>query len=140
MKELSSVLLVEDDDTVNFYNQFLLKELGVAKKIVIKENGEEALSYLEECQKDEAAGFPELIFLDINMPVMNGFEFLDAYADQKMTDAPGALIVMLTTSLHPSDMERAKTYSFISEYIFKPLTSEKVERILEKYFPKDAAR
>lgn len=134
MKKLQSVLLVDDDDTVNFFNEFLLKQLQVSEDIVIRENGQEALGYLTEL-REQPTEFPELIFLDINMPVMDGFEFLEAYREARMQDKTNALIVMLTTSLHPKDVERANTYPFISEYVYKPLTADKVREIVAKYFP-----
>lgn len=134
MKKLQSILLVDDDDTVNFFNEFLLKELQVSEDIVIRENGQEAIGYLTDI-KDQPSEFPELIFLDINMPVMDGFEFLEAYREAHMQDKTNALIVMLTTSLHPKDVERANTYPFISEYVYKPLTKDKIQSIVTKYFP-----
>ena len=133
MKKLQSVLLVDDDDTVNFFNEFLLNQLEVSEEIVIRENGEQALSYLSDLHGEERE-FPDLIFLDINMPVMDGFEFLEAYQEARMQDKTNALIVMLTTSLHPKDVARAETYPFISEYVYKPLTQEKVQQIVGKYF------
>jgi len=133
MKKLKTILLVEDDDTVNFYNEFLLKQLEVTDKIIIRENGEEALNYLETCNRGENQ-FPDLIFLDINMPVMNGFEFLEAYEKRSFSDQAGALIVMLTTSLHPNDIKRADGFESISEYVYKPLNPEKVTNIIGKHF------
>ena len=133
MNKLNTVLLIEDDDTVNFYNDFLLKQLNVAENIIIRENGEEALEYLKACAQGNAV-FPDLIFLDINMPVMNGFEFLEAYEGSPLSGPDAPLIVMLTTSLHPEDLKRADDYDSISEYIYKPLTHDKVNGIMDKYF------
>lgn len=132
-EKLNSILLVDDDDTVNFFNEFLLKELNVSEEIVVKENGEEALDFLKTRESKEAL-FPDLIFLDINMPVMDGFEFLEAYRNANLEDKTNALIVMLTTSLHPKDIERANSYPFISEYVYKPLTQDKIKEIMLKHF------
>ncbi|MCB9232815.1 MAG: response regulator [Bacteroidia bacterium] len=132
-RNLECIMLIEDDETVNFYNEFLLKELGLAENIVIRENGEVALEYLRECL-DNDSKIPDLILLDINMPVMNGFEFLDAYESLPVSKEIKALIVMLTTSLHPSDLEKANTYASVSEYLYKPLMEEKIEGIIQKYF------
>ena len=135
MKKLNSILLVEDDDTVNFYNEFLLMQLEVTESIVIRENGEEALKYLESCANESAEEqFPDLIFLDINMPIMNGFEFLEAYENKPFHGQAGPLIIMLTTSLHPNDLNRANSFDSISEYVYKPLTPDKVTGILNKHF------
>lgn len=126
-------MLVEDDETVNFYNEFLFSELGITEEIVIKTNGAEALDYLQN-NAGKTAPSPDLILLDINMPVMNGFEFLEEYESRSLNDADRALIVMLTTSLHPEDLERASKYKSVSEYIYKPLMEEKIQELVEKYF------
>lgn len=127
-------MLVEDDETVNFYNEFLLNELNAAEEIVIKTNGKDALEFLTN-RISGGASLPDLIFLDINMPVMNGFEFLEAYEKQFGDNQQAkALIVMLTTSLHPTDLERAKNFESVSDYVYKPLMEEKLEEILTRYF------
>ena len=134
MSKLNCIMLVEDDDSVNFYNEFLLQDLEVVENIVIRENGEEALRYLESCVQDSSMPVPELIFLDINMPVMNGFEFLEKYDNHPLKETIKALVVMLTTSLHPNDLERANAFACVSEYVYKPLMEERIEEILSKYF------
>jgi CheY-like chemotaxis protein len=137
MKMLNSVLLVEDDDMVNFYNEFLLKDLKVASHIAVARNGQEALEYLDKCDGGAAdAVFPDLIFLDINMPIMDGFEFIEEYEKRGKEDRARALVVMLTTSMHPKDMERAGQFESIGEYIYKPLMKEKLSEVVEKYFGK----
>lgn len=127
-------MLVEDDETVNFYNEFLLNELEAADQIIIQTNGADAIQYLEK-QANDKANLPDLIFLDINMPVMNGFEFLEEYEKRFWgKDQSKALIVMLTTSLHPTDLDRAGQYNSVSDYVYKPLMEEKLGEILTKYF------
>lgn len=133
MKKLQCILLVEDDETVNFYNKFLLEDLGITEKIVIRNNGSEAIDYLKTAGTS-GAPFPDLIFLDINMPVMNGFEFIEEYEGLPETFRANALVIMLTTSLHPKDIERANSYNSISDYVYKPLLGDKVGELLEKYF------
>jgi CheY-like chemotaxis protein len=71
MKKLNCILLVEDDDTTNFYNQFLIENLSIADQVAVALNGQEALEYLEKAGHGDAVT-PDLILLDINMPVMNG--------------------------------------------------------------------
>ena len=132
---IPSVLLIEDDDIVNYCNEFLLRDLGVTENISIAQNGQEALDFLAKCEAGEPGYvFPNLIFLDINMPMMNGFEFLDHFENVPYRQKVDALVVMLTTSLHTDDVERAKNYSSIIDYVYKPLLKEKVELILSKHF------
>ena len=131
--KLDCILLVEDDDTTNFYNQFLIENLGLANQIVVTSNGQEALEYLQRAGNGEATT-PDLILLDINMPVMNGFEFIEAYEQLPNEWKSKILVVMLTTSLHPNDVARAQGHPSIREYFFKPLLKEKLGELVEKYF------
>ena len=131
MKTLDLVFLVEDDEIVNYYNTFTFQEGGYAKEIVVTTNGKEGLEYLEKAMAgEEGYRVPDLILLDINMPVMNGFEFLEVYESESFSGRAQALIVMLTTSLHPKDQERASTYSSVSGYLYKPLLADKLKEIL----------
>lgn len=131
MKTLDTVLLVEDDEIVNYYNEFTLKEAGFAKEIVVTTNGREGLDYLDKALTgEEGYKMPDLILLDINMPVMDGFEFLEAYEDEDFHGRAKALVVMLTTSLHPQDQERAAAFESVSAYLYKPLLADKLKEIL----------
>lgn len=124
-------MLIEDDETINFYNEFLLKDLGLTDHVVIAENGKAGLELLQQFKPEE---LPELIFLDINMPVMNGFEFMEEYEKLPEENRANALIIMLTTSMHDADRERARQFKSISDYVFKPLMEEKVQELVKQYF------
>ena len=115
-----SVLLVEDDDITNFLSSIALKKSGV-KKIDTALNGEQAIAYMEnKC--------PDLIFLDLNMPVMDGFEFLELM--QKKGLCLGVNIAILTSSSRPVDMEKARQFNNIIDYLEKPLSQRKVKELL----------
>jgi CheY-like chemotaxis protein len=134
-KKLNCVLLIDDDEPTNFLNQIIIESAGCAEQIKTAQSGEEALNYLTsaKCSDQEQPG-PDLIFLDINMPAMNGWEFLEKY--RKLDDhyKGKVMIVMLTTSLFPEDKLRAKEMPEISAFENKPLTEEKLDNILKKFF------
>lgn len=138
MRKLSGILLIDDDDTTNFLNQRLLNRMEVTDNIRTFENGKQAFDYLynvsnNNYEENNSNYFkPELIFLDINMPVMDGFEMLELYERLNKEFRENIVMAVLTTSTHPQDTENAKM--FAAEYITKPLTPEKVHVLLEKYF------
>lgn len=106
-------------------------DMGITEKLYQARNGKEAIDLLQGLVKQQQP-LPELILLDINMPVMDGFAFLDAY---KKLDFPGksfVIIVMLTTSMNPGDVKRAEQAG-IDDYINKPLLEEALQEILEKH-------
>ena len=133
MKKLNTILLVDDDEITNFSNKFLLTKAEIAEKIDVVMNGKEALEYLNNPENSEV----DLILLDVNMPVMNGFKFLEEFEKLPQSSQPKCLIMMLTTSLHPDDQKAANGFqekNILSGYFNKPLTMESVAAIKEQYF------
>jgi CheY-like chemotaxis protein len=129
-KKLNCILLIDDNAADNRYHQIILQQLNAACSIQFAESGLEAINFLT--RKDQP--LPELIFLDINMPAMNGWEFLETYRNLKMPDKQCVVIVMLTTSLNPQDRKRAADFPEINGFEVKPLTTEMVEKIFEYSF------
>jgi CheY-like chemotaxis protein len=131
MRKLNKILLVDDDSTSNFLTQMILEDLQVTDSIIVKKNGQEALDYINETCIHNGEDCPELIFLDINMPIMDGFELLDELQRLKEMRADGShtTVVLLTTSNNPKDIEKARTYH-ITHYIEKPLTEESIRQLL----------
>ncbi|EJF11692.1 MULTISPECIES: response regulator [Pontibacter] len=141
MKEASEVLdlvlLVDDDDTTNYLNQRLLRDMKVAKEILVLKNGKEAIDYLSKAcgdQPDGAFKCPDLIFLDIKMPTMDGFEFLEEYQRKGLDAGDHVIILMLTSSASFYDLERIKSFKKVKKHYSKALTNHDVKEILAEFF------
>ncbi|MEM1215398.1 MAG: response regulator [Bacteroidota bacterium] len=133
LPKLKCILFIDDDEPTNYLNRRLATQLDCAEKIITIDQAEEALAYLKAMGQKEIP-VPDLIFLDINMPQMNGWEFLDEYSDLDEDNKKSVIIIMLTTSLNPDDSERAKQYTEVNELKNKPLTLEMLREVVEKYF------
>ncbi|MES2589955.1 MAG: response regulator [Bacteroidota bacterium] len=133
MKKLNCILLIDDNELDNFYHERVLRKSNSTENVVTKESATAALDFLKA--KDNHLDLhPDLIFLDINMPGMNGWEFLEEY-DKLNPDLKGKIIiVMLTTSTNPEDEMRAHNIKSLSGYLTKPLMEEKIKDIIEQYF------
>jgi CheY-like chemotaxis protein len=129
-RKLNCIMLIDDNPHDNFFHERTIKQNNINSVVLAKTSGREALEYL----KSEKLPQSDLIFLDINMPGMNGWEFLKEYNQLDKELQSHAIIVMLTTSDNPNDMAKAKNWSFVSEYITKPLTEEMMSEISNKYF------
>lgn len=132
MKKLNSILLVDDDDITNFVHESVISDMQAAEQVLVAKNGQQALTRIQEC-KTKSGQLPSLIFVDINMPVMNGFEFLEAYHQLDEVLQQSIIVIMLSTSLNPKDVEKTKDRS-VADFLNKPLTSEKLEAVIEKHF------
>ena len=126
MVKFKSVLLVDDDYISNFIADHLLNKLSVCENVNFARNGDEALKFLKECTE-----FPDLILLDINMPVMDGFEFIETFRALNM-DKNKTRIIIYTASFNQKDIELLKSIGF-SDFIVKPLTEEKLLNILKLF-------
>jgi len=129
-KKLNCILLVDDDTDDNDYHQIVLKEMNIVNSINIVSNGLEALTYL----KKENLVLPEIIFLDINMPKMNGWEFLEQYKQLNKNQKAKVLIIILTTSANPDDLKKAKEIQEVTGFETKPLSKEIMNQILQEHF------
>jgi len=139
-KRLSCVLLVDDDEPTNYLNRVTLEEAGCAERIEIAQSGQTALDYLKKAGAPGGEGgmlypIPNLIFLDINMPAMDGWEFLAHYNELLKTQKAEVVVVMLTTSLNPEDAIRAQVIPAISGFRCKPLNRSMIDSLLRVYFP-----
>ncbi|MDF7815429.1 response regulator [Hymenobacter sp. YC55] len=137
MEKLSCVLLVDDDPTTNYLNRKLLERLAVTEQVLVAHHGQEALALLAaHCQPPHLTGCPTLILLDVNMPVMNGYEFLAAYQQLPAAQRQASVIVMLTTSLHPADVQRVELYG-ITTFLSKPLATAIINAVLKAHFGRE---
>jgi CheY-like chemotaxis protein len=127
MGKLKKIILVDDDETSNFLNNLLIRQLNIFEKVEILKNGKEALHIVNSYQEID---LPEVILLDINMPVMDGFEFLEEFYKLKKLNSTKTKVIILTSSDSNKDLERAKSFN-IAGYINKPLTKEKLEKIFK---------
>ncbi len=132
-KKLNCVLLIDDDEPTNFYNEIIIREAQLSDQIVAVQSGKEALDYLVSI-KDGAHPQPDLIFLDINMPAMNGWEFIEAYKKLEENQKGKIVVIMLTTSLNPDDELKAKGLDNVHDFKNKPLSVETIEEVVKNYF------
>jgi CheY-like chemotaxis protein len=132
MRKIKTVLLIDDDSINNFINARLIKKCAISEDVRVASNGKEAILYLKECFA-KGLPCPELILLDINMPVMDGFEFLTAFENLYFINKPKVVIIMLTTSSNPKDLEKMSEAN-IAGFLNKPLTEAMVKGVMEKNF------
>lgn len=128
MTKLNTILLIDDNKADNFFHKVVLQKAGFSGDILEFLYAEQALAFLESNTTKV-----ELILLDINMPRMNGFEFLEAYDRLSITQRAHAVVIMLTTSLNPADRKRAVSFSDVKGFYNKPLTKDSVRKLIQGY-------
>ena len=119
---IHSILVIDDDENDQFICEYIIRKYDPSIRILKAFDGAQALDILHR-------ETPNAIILDINMPVMNGFEFLDRYAEEFEVHAP--VVAMLTSSHLGKDRERAMRYSFVKSYFEKPLQADHLRIMAE---------
>lgn len=130
MKKIEFIMLIDDDFTTNHYHKLIVEEAQVCEKYVIYDMAKDALEYFKEEVKKENPVIPNFLFLDINMPEMNGWRFLEEYEKLGLENPP--IIIMLTTSMNPSDEKEAEKYEMIKDFVYKPLRIEYLNKLQEE--------
>ncbi len=129
MKEIETLFLVDDDDTYQYIIQRTLSSTDLVKSIRIFSNGREAIDFLESSLGNPDL-IPDVILLDLTMPIMDGWQFLENYILLKPRIGKKVHIYVVSSSVDPSDVERAKNISEVSDYLVKPLTKQKLILLL----------
>jgi response regulator of citrate/malate metabolism len=135
MNKINCVLLIEDDQVTNYINNRIFKGLRISESINLSCNGKEALNFIKNYALINENCGPELILVDLNMPVTNGFEFIHAFKELNLSNMSQIKIIVLTTSSHEEDIGKIIKDKNIG-YINKPLTEDKLMGVLWKNYKK----
>lgn len=122
--------LTDDDKVFQFITGKILKSLNIIDNLLQFENGQELLDYLK-INFDKPEKLPDIIFLDIQMPFMDGWQFLNEYSGLKLNFAKESIVYILSSSISLSDKEHAKLYPHIKDYIVKPIGREDYVKLIE---------
>lgn len=128
-------MLIDDNKLDNFFHERVVNKQAAAKTVLAMTSGREALDYIISQQIPQ----PEIIFLDINMPGMNGWEFIELYKKIDMALQTAMIVVMLTASQDPDDKARAVTEGILSDFKNKPLTAQMLNDVLVTFHQKKQA-
>lgn len=131
MTRIKTLTLVDDDTTFVFLTTKVIEKTNLVDLIKVFGNGLDALNFLIE-HKDIPEALPEIILLDLSMPIMNGWQFLEEYAKLHPTIGKKITIYICSSSISPDDIERAKTITTVSDYIIKPITKDRLLDVLLK--------
>ena len=130
--KINKILLIDDSEPINFIHRYILDELGCVDEIITTENGEEAIDYLISLVNLKTQ-LPKFIFIDINMPRMNAWEFITEYRKIDSQLRLQSFVFLLTSSIDPTDLEKARGIVEINEVRDKPFNEMVIQEIIEKY-------
>ena len=131
-KKYTSVMLIDDNEIDNLINQKMIEAANMAEYIYTHTGAKSAIEFLKNIEKIDTLGhqvLPDIIFLDIDMPLMDGFQFLDEFEKLMSSTREKCKIIMLTSSINPRDLDKSKKYDHVRKYINKPLAQESLESI-----------
>jgi len=130
MHDIGTVMLVDDNDTDNFISKRIIEITQFSKNVIVKSSGKSALDYLQE-NKESPDSIPDIIFLDINMPIVDGFVFLYEYEKFSNSVKDKCRVIILSSSDNKRDIDKIINNDFVIKFVTKPLTEKTLEEIKE---------
>jgi CheY-like chemotaxis protein len=130
-KKYRTVMLIDDNEIDNLINQKMIEAASITENIYTHTGAKSAIEFLKNMERLDVAEkvLPDVIFLDIDMPLMDGFQFLDEFEKLSDTTKSKCKIVMLTSSINPQDFNRSKKYDNVKLYLNKPLSHESIQKL-----------
>jgi len=128
--KIKNIFLIDDDPIVNIISKKIIEKAEFAEKIEIYTNACNALKELEEKFQNDKNNLPQIVFLDINMPGKNGWDFLDEFERMCEDIKKNCKVFMLTSSIDPNDVKKSQSYETVKDFIIKPLTKEKLRKLI----------
>jgi CheY-like chemotaxis protein len=131
MKPIKTIMVIDDDDIFVYLTRKTIEKTNLVEQIKVSENGKDAINYLTENAENPEL-LPEIILLDLSMPIMDGWQFLDEYAAIESKIEKNIIIYIVTSSISPEDINKAKSNDCVTDLIIKPLTKDKLIEIINK--------
>lgn len=128
--KIKKCCLIDDDSIFIYGTKRIMKEINFCEELIVFNNGQDALEGLLKISERKER-FPEVIFLDLNMPIMNGWEFMDEFIKIPNNNFEKPIIYIISSSVDPRDLEKVKNYQSVGNYILKPITSNDLENVLK---------
>ena len=129
-KLVKTVLLVDDDNMTNFLHQRVISKAEICSDVKVAKNGQEGIEKLVELNHSLVSKDVVVVFLDLNMPILDGWGFLKEYENQKDKLKFSTKIFVLSSSINPDDKARAEENKYVAQYVYKPLTSSSLQSLL----------
>ena len=133
---LDQILCIDDDPITLMLCKKVIAKASFTNEIFTFQNGQEALQYFNTIKysnnKDKLSIKPELIFLDLNMPVMGGWEFLDHFITPEYSEFHSIKVIILSSTIDPEDKEKSKNYPMVLDFLSKPITVTMLEYLKSK--------
>lgn len=134
MSAFQHVFLIDDDSISNFITERLIVRENLTEHIATFNTAEDALNHLDKIIKTAVIAFPVLILLDLNMPGMNGWDFLEEYQNFPESFTSNCALYMLSSAVDAKDIVHARSNSLVEDFLSKPLTEEDIAILRERHF------
>lgn len=130
MKEVNKLYLIDDDEIFQFITKKVIEHTNLVQKIEVFNNGQETIDYIKSYQQNPEK-LPDVILLDLTMPILDGWGFLEEYHKLNIQTNKQIHIYIVTSSIDPADYEKANSVSEVTDFVIKPVTKDKFQELIE---------